>query len=42
MEANVDLFWSFRSPYSYLATFFGEDRIDTLRWCLAKRGLRRG
>ena len=70
---HVELFWSFRSSYSYLAMpalhrdiveknqqalsaaghwgvptfvfegepFFGEDRIDTLRWRLDKRAVQR-
>lgn len=91
MDSTIDLFWSFRGPYSYLADaarraeldlasmdaaiadpashrktveenqealakaghwgvptfvvegepFFGEDRIDTLRWRLGRKGLQR-
>lgn len=32
VDSSVDLFWFFRSPYSY---------IDTLRWRLGKQGQRR-
>jgi hypothetical protein len=47
MTLAIEVYWSFRSPWSYLATptllsrapRVGQDRLDVLLWRLQSKGL---
>ena len=48
MAIKAELYWSFRSPYSYLGArryvdgepFHGQDRIDIALWRMQEKGLK--